>query len=542
MIEEIDETGDPWFATLLTVGTHHPFSASKAEVERYGDEKTAVVMAADGAVSEFYTELAERGVAEDTLIIITSDESHGVRAHPHGSAWGLMLAHGPDVAPEINPGVFGSLDTSISILDYLGFVPPPDMNGRSFFRWYENPRTMLFAVGHDIAMTERRGEFHICSRPRFALLAGEAKESECRTEIAVSGGMFARSYQQEPPGENLASYNKLMRLWEVLDGNVATDGSAHRLVLAKEVVTKVRDRDDFWLLGGQFFGVPDGTAARITMVVRYKANEDQMLRLRHRWVARVRGPEGASEAPVAEFTVPGVPSGGTLRLVFRIGGLAGMTQVEAVVQGRSGVGSVVVDEYSVEFEPDPLETVGAFELVEGEVRRLGRTSDRLEELTLADGPRQLVAVRLYGVGQTIHLTDPGEYLAYTMSDGWWGPEKWTSWTKERAHIYLKLGEVARDQVFAIEMASYLQPAPAARLVELRVNGRLVETWAVTSVDSPFQVYRTVIDARLLKRGLNDFVIHPVGDLVSPHELGRSGDQRKLGVGVRSFSMRPAGAG
>ena len=158
MIEELDSRGDPWFATLLTVGTHHPFDAPRRDVERYGSQKTAAVMAADSALSAFFTELVARGIAEDTLIIITSDESHGVPNHPHGNAWGLMLAHAPDLRPGINPGVFGSVDTSMSILDYLGLEPGDRIRGRSIFRRYDTDRTMLFAVGEEIAMTERKGE------------------------------------------------------------------------------------------------------------------------------------------------------------------------------------------------------------------------------------------------------------------------------------------------------------------------------------------------------------------------------------------------
>jgi len=540
MLEKLDQEGDPWFATLLTVGTHHPYFATEREVEKYGSEKNAAVMAADEAVSELFAELVASGLAEDTLIIITSDESHGVWPHPHGNAWGVMLVHGPDIEPGFNTEVFGSVDTSVSVLDYLGIDPRPRMNGRSVFRRYCDNRTMLFAVGRDIAMTEEKGVFHLCKPRRLGSFAGESQGLECVTRFTDSGEMFAEDYGQGPRDGHLATYQELFRLKSLLDSNVAFKSVSSRLVFVEDVVAPVRDHEDYWLLGGQFFEIPSGSAARISLRVRYQSDGEQLLRLQHHWMARVRTEGGTRDVRIADFVVPAVQPGGGLRLEFLVGDLGGLSQVEANVQGRSGVGSVVVDEYSVEFFDDPDGEVASFELVDARLKYPRFREERLEEFTRSDGQRQVLTIPVYRTGQKVSLTDRDEHHAYTMLDGWWRTEEWTTWSRDRAHIYINLEEVKKDQLFTIEMASYLQSVSDDRPVELLVNGRHVVTWSVASVESGFRVYETLISANRLHEGVNTLVIHPVGELTSPYELGRSGDKRKIGVGVRSFSMSPTG--
>lgn len=72
--------------TLLTVGTHQPYSAPFEYMERYDTPKQAAVAYLDDALGAFLDNLERQGVLKDTLVVVTSDESHGIDGAP-----GLVL-------------------------------------------------------------------------------------------------------------------------------------------------------------------------------------------------------------------------------------------------------------------------------------------------------------------------------------------------------------------------------------------------------------------------------------------------------------------
>ena len=370
----------------------------------------------------------------------------------------------------------------------------------------------------------------------------DSRRFDCRTVLTDSGEMFAPGYRDDPSGEHLASYRKLFRLQGQLDSSVTGEAGPSRLLLARDVVSVVPSSDDFWLLGGQFFAVPPGSAARVSMKVRFDSDDDQGLRLQHYWQASTPTSSDKHDLRVAEFVVPTVHPGDRLRLVFNVHGLAGLSQVEAIVKGRSDAGSVTVEEYAIEPVDEPGSPTAGFQLVEAQLRSSAFRTRRLAELTLPDGQRCLASIPEHRDGRRVWLTDRRDHVDYTLLDGWWPTEEWASWTRERAHVYLDIEDVTADQLFTIEMVSSQRSVPDRRQVELRVNGRRVVTWAVSDVRSPFAEYRAVIPAELLRPGVNTFGIYPIGELESPLEVGTSRDARKLGVGVRWFSMRPADAG
>jgi len=536
MIEELDDGEDPWFATLLTVGTHHPYEVDARDVERYGSDKLAAVMAADTAVAEFFDGLVERGIAEDTLIIITSDESHGVPKHPHGNVWGLMMAHGPGIQPGVNPGVFATVDTTVSILDYFGIEPPEAAMGRSIFRSYDEERVVPFAVGRRFGLTEKKGVFHICQRKKIGAIVNENATYECRTRTMDSGEMFSKRYRFATSDEYRTSYERVYRLQTLLDGSVTRGRGGERLVLARNAVTSVRDNREFVLLAGQFFEVPPGKSARVVLKLRYETEGDETLRLRHQWVATDRGVEGGRDARAAMFDVPVVEPGGVLRLVFQVGGLDDFYSFEAIAKAQGGPGRVIVDEYSIEFVAGDASDFGLFRLIESRLRYPWGGAKKLIEIELSDERRVLTDMPLYREDSTITMTDRTEHLRYTMGVGWWPVEPWAAWSKERAHIYLNLDEIRGDHLFTVRMVGYPRSVPDERRVELLVNGRHITTWDVGDRESPFKRYQAVIREDLLRAGVNTFVLHPLGGLVSSFDLGLTGDRRPLGIGVRSFSL------
>ena len=135
----------PWMLTLLTVGTHQPYAVTDEVAEQYPSRKIATVAILDKEVAQFIEGLRRDGVLKDTLVLITSDESHGSELADWISSWGLGIVLAPEQRqlPRIKEGGYGLVDVSASILDYLGLKPPPSTIGRSFFRDYERPREMV---------------------------------------------------------------------------------------------------------------------------------------------------------------------------------------------------------------------------------------------------------------------------------------------------------------------------------------------------------------------------------------------------------------
>ena len=81
-IAQLQEEGEPWFLTLLTVGTHHPYIVPR----EYGERSfPAAAQYLDTSVAQFIEKISAMGILENTLIVITSDESVGITGY-RGSA------------------------------------------------------------------------------------------------------------------------------------------------------------------------------------------------------------------------------------------------------------------------------------------------------------------------------------------------------------------------------------------------------------------------------------------------------------------------
>ena len=163
--------------SLLTVGTHQPYAVPDDLAARFPSRKEATVDLLDQAVADFVNQLRSDGVLEDTLVIITSDESHGSPLADWISSWGLALVLAPDQAalPRIKGGGHGLVDITPSILDYLGLSIPGSVIGRSLFRQYERPREM-------VAYTVSKRRWHTTDNLRYEC----SDDGYCRVGTASS--------------------------------------------------------------------------------------------------------------------------------------------------------------------------------------------------------------------------------------------------------------------------------------------------------------------------------------------------------------------
>ncbi|MBW2541682.1 MAG: sulfatase-like hydrolase/transferase, partial [Deltaproteobacteria bacterium] len=152
MIEQLRGGERPWFLTLLTAGTHHPQTVPETFLPGAGlNRRQRAFEYLDGAVGEFIAELEARGVLDDTLVLLTSDESQGLRVKTGnmqtrlGQSWGFLIAMLPGGARSSIDTPQAQFDIPLSTLDWLGLSDyAHGFSGRSAFRRYANPRALVF--------------------------------------------------------------------------------------------------------------------------------------------------------------------------------------------------------------------------------------------------------------------------------------------------------------------------------------------------------------------------------------------------------------
>ena len=177
-IEVLEKQGKPWMMTLLTVGTHHPYNVptTPAFNELSGFEKAARY--ADASLADFIQALRARGVLENTLVLITSDESRGLPEQADvdpvtlllSRNWSFLIALTPDDSPRRIDTPFAQSDLAVSILDYIAAAPTSTPmrstmgSGRSLFRTYPQPRPMAFANTYQrrIFHADPKGGLSVC--------------------------------------------------------------------------------------------------------------------------------------------------------------------------------------------------------------------------------------------------------------------------------------------------------------------------------------------------------------------------------------------
>lgn len=153
-IERLEAGRRPWFLTLLTVGTHHPYTVPPPYASANQRESVQGAFAyLDVAVGEFMERIDALGIRDDTLVLFVSDESAGDwgRATDSTSArltqnWGFAAALLPESHRAQVRDPVAQIDVPVSILDYLGLHEAAEgFFGRSLFRRYATGRHLFFA-------------------------------------------------------------------------------------------------------------------------------------------------------------------------------------------------------------------------------------------------------------------------------------------------------------------------------------------------------------------------------------------------------------
>jgi arylsulfatase A-like enzyme len=183
----------PWFMTLLTVGTHHPFSnptpfsdsdailevptalegrLSGAGLAQAARDYPKALEYVDNALAQLLEDLEMDGVLENTLVLITSDESKGIQSvdddlsRTLSQSWGFLIAIEPTGAQLRQHQVMGHSDLALSVLDYTGIDhADTEFMGRSVFRSYPTERLVYFSNTflRIMGAMHDSGAFYLCT-------------------------------------------------------------------------------------------------------------------------------------------------------------------------------------------------------------------------------------------------------------------------------------------------------------------------------------------------------------------------------------------
>ncbi|WDY60325.1 LTA synthase family protein [Pseudomonas sp. PSKL.D1] len=259
-VGQLRQQGQPWMLTLLTVGTHQPYSAPAEYLERYDTAKQAAVAYLDDAVGAFLDNLERQGVLQDTLVVVTSDESHGIDGVRLASSWGFNLTLAPEQAqlPRIKQGTYGHVDLATSLLDYFALPIPVALAGRSLYREYDSGREMVSFTNGMLRYHNGQGVLAECDFQQRCrryeskgFIADQAKylgtgDSTLGPQVAALAGVLDQSLLQTP-----------LNLRYQFGGPSA-------------IQLQARIRDDWAdnLIGAQYLEMPQGSHTRVRVKVR----------------------------------------------------------------------------------------------------------------------------------------------------------------------------------------------------------------------------------------------------------------------------------
>lgn len=147
-LKSLKDKTKPFFLSLLTVTTHHPYPNYKEN--KMGDKKAAFQYASD-AVSEFLDNLEKEGLRDNTLVIITGDEPASipeqVRNPLANSALEFIAIPPKGISIDKSLNYFSHSDIARTILDAVG-VKNNEIGGRNIFASYQDSRPLYFGSAH----------------------------------------------------------------------------------------------------------------------------------------------------------------------------------------------------------------------------------------------------------------------------------------------------------------------------------------------------------------------------------------------------------
>lgn len=520
-IRELQKIGKPWFLTLLTVGTHQPYLVPDDYAENYPNKKLASVAFLDDALQQFFNQLKKLKVPDDTLIIITFDESHAVANQPYGGNWGLSLVMAPDISSEIQNGLFGTLDISLSILDYLGLSAQyPQIEGRSLFQHYSKPRSLMF-FRDKLYITQQDG------------VVGCNSTTSCVQYKSQNSKLFSQSYQLMDLTQTQFDGAQLYAKAYAADTNLKTlqqkTTNKNSLVFIDTQITHKKEPSNKILTEGQYFNIEKGHVAQLYLEAVNLSDQSTtqlFLQINHHLNQDGIGVDQELKLPV---TIPSLKAGETLKIQLNINAKQAFNQVKPILKAMTvnqGVLNLKVN-FKAVFEPSTTDKP-LVELVTFEKKNADGKPYPIQQF---DGLTLVAASYSPNKPVKTQQNQPGaEYLI----SGWSAPEDWGTWSIRKTS---KVAFDLKDQNLkncdlALEWISFHDPE---RQVTLKLNDGLPMPYQFTKAYKGETAIFQKIDNQL-RDGINQ-IKFIIDNPESPHDLGLSDDLRPLGIGLKSFEVR-----
>lgn len=312
LVDELEAEHRPWFLTTLNVGTHHPFVVPGLDGSNKRGRQKALSYA-DRALDEFLNALAERGILDHTLVLITTDESNGMRfAQGVGRAlsqsWGILIAQLPQPVARRIDERFSQVDIALSTMDYLGIADRGrHFFGRSIFRSYPTGRLLFFANSSRGLL----GSVDADNRLSLCLPTG------CQRYGLEERRLFGRSRSSLPwDTEHGALLHELARR-SVLISSTRSSGPRALRIVAERV--ELVDTTRRVLSGGQYVDLAEDEWLEIELeaVAHGPPGHIQIAHhLRQGWKAFAQAP--ASTQPIIYATNSRLSSGEIFRLHYTL--------------------------------------------------------------------------------------------------------------------------------------------------------------------------------------------------------------------------------
>ena len=146
-VEELDRADPPFFGWVHYFDVHEPRNYDRADLDET-DEYGAAMRLVDDRVGTLLDELEARGLAEDTLVVLTADHGealddhgytgHGRQLYEEEVRIPLVFAH-PDLEPGRIDDQVRTIDLAPTVLDLFGVDAPEAFEGVSLFSRPEDP-------------------------------------------------------------------------------------------------------------------------------------------------------------------------------------------------------------------------------------------------------------------------------------------------------------------------------------------------------------------------------------------------------------------
>jgi hypothetical protein len=538
-LQALGKNIEPWFATALTVGTHHPFGVTEEWSKSYKNRKLASVAYLDKALGDFYQNMRRTGLLENTLLIITSDESHGLPGHPHGGNWGFAIAIGAGVPPKLHGEAFGLMDIPTSIGDYLGIPEAVGIRaGRSVFRTHKEARELLFS-STQIFLADAKDRFYACK-----------SKTDCSRYLSGGDGLFGSNYTIDRiRGKEAESlYQRLSSAVGSSERSLQTNAVADRYTFLEQARFDLPIDEWTALSGGQFVSARSGQRLTVELSVSNVGAEPAESVSFHRGL-RARSRIDGRDFDLGVVDLPLLGPGEAFDLSFSQRVLEDVSHIAFSLAGLNrGDSRATIEVGRLGFTVDD-ETIGELKINHFEQSKRclnlgggatkkgigckGKSYANSRRYCSRDG--RCVDVLPAAIGLEITASNLlGQYL----HSGWSGLESWGVWSTGRRsalRFTLPTDETPTNLVLTADFRAFLKPEHPTQTVAIYLNDQLLAEVKFSLARNREKYFWEVPSTAWNVDGVNTLEFH-VSDPKSPQTLGYSSDTRALGIGLLSFSI------